>query len=257
MSARLYVIPGSHPSLAARLMLERKGLQYRRVDLIPMVAKPILRALRFPHATVPALTIDGRRIQGTRAIARALDELRPEPSLLPAEVGARRAVQEAERFGDEVLQPVPRRAVWWALRRDPSSLASFARDARLGLPIGLAVKTAPPIIWASARYNRADDEAVRADLAALPGLLDRVDGWIEEGVLGGDEPNAADYQIATSLRLLLCMEDLRPHIESRPAGPLARRIAPDFPGSIGPAFPREWLEPLATGAGAPGAPRSV
>jgi glutathione S-transferase len=244
LSARLYVIPGSHPSATARLMLEHKGVDYQRVDLIPMVAKPVLRALRFPKATVPALTFDGRRIQGSRAIARALDELRPDPPLLPAEVGARRAVREAESWGDEVLQPVPRRAVWWALRRDPSALRSFAKGARLGVPIDLAVKTAPPIIWASARYNRARDDAVRADLAALPGMLDRVDAWIEEGALGSQEPNAADFQIATSVRLMLCLEDLRPAIEGRPCGALAHRVAPDFPGYIGPVLPREWLEPL-------------
>ncbi len=245
MSARLYVIPGSHPSFTARLMLERKGIGYKRVDLMPMIAKPVLRALRFPKATVPALTVDGRRIQGTRAIARALDELWPDPPLLPTDVGARTAVNEAERWGDEVFQGSPRRIVWWALRRDRSALTSFSEGARLGIPIGLAVKTAAPIVWASARYNHASDEGVRADLTALPGMLDRVDGWIEEGVLGGSEPNAADYQIATSVRLLMSMEDLRPALEDRPSGGLARRVAPDFPGHIGPIFPREWLEPLA------------
>ena len=35
----------------------------------------------------------------------------------------------------------------------------------------------------------------RADIAALPGQLDRVDGWIADGLIGGDEPNAADLQI--------------------------------------------------------------
>jgi hypothetical protein len=37
--ATLYVIPGSHPSMTARLMLERKGIDYRRVDLMPVIAK--------------------------------------------------------------------------------------------------------------------------------------------------------------------------------------------------------------------------
>ena len=249
MSVRLYVIPGSHPSMTARLMLEHKGFDYQRVDLIPMVSKPLLRVLRFPSATVPAMSVDGRRVQGSRAIARALDELRPDPPLLPEEVGARRDVREVERFGDEVLQPVARRLVWWALRRDSSSLASFAEGARLGVPLGIAMKTAPPIIWAAARYNCSSDEAVRSDLAALPGLLSRVDGWIEEGVLGGEEPNAADFQVATSLRLLICMEDVRPAVESRPAGALARRVVPSFPGHVGPVFPREWLEGLRGSAG--------
>ena len=89
--------------------------------------------------------------------------------------------------------------------------------------------------------RQGGDEAVRADLAALPGLLDRIDGWIADGVLGGDPPNVADYQVATSLALLASHDDLRPVIDARPCGELVRRIAPGYPGRMPPAFPREWL----------------
>ena len=222
-------------------MLERKGFPYKRVDLMPVVAKGVLRAARFPRATVPAATLDGRRVQGTRQIADALDELRPEPPLFPSEPEARRAVEAAERWGDETLQSVARRLSWWALRRDGDALGSFSEGARLGVPIGLAVKTAPPIVWAAARLNRASDEAVRADLAALPGLLDRADSLIDEGVLDGADLNVADFQIATSLRLLTCFDVLRPGLESRPAGRLAMRVAPSFPGRIRSVFPATWM----------------
>ena len=77
-----------------------------------------------------------------------------------------------------------RRILWNALKRDRAPLRSYAEGAKLGVPIGLAVKTAAPIVAAAARMNSADDEAVRADLAALPGQLQRVDDWIAEGVLG-------------------------------------------------------------------------
>ena len=53
------------------------------------------------------------------------------------------------------------------------------------------------------RLNAADEGAVRADLRALPGHLDRIDGWIADGVLGGEAVNAADLQIATTSRLML------------------------------------------------------
>ena len=39
----------------------------------------VLRALRFPRYTVPALVLDGRRIQGSREISRALDLLGDPP----------------------------------------------------------------------------------------------------------------------------------------------------------------------------------
>ena len=60
MTVKLYVVPGSHPSMTGRLMLEHKGIAYRRVDLIPALHKPILRALGFPSNTVPAVVIDGK-----------------------------------------------------------------------------------------------------------------------------------------------------------------------------------------------------
>jgi glutathione S-transferase len=74
---------------------------------------------------------------------------------------------------------------------------------------------------------------VRRDLAELPAMLDRVDRWIEEGVIGQEEPNAADFQIAPSVRLLMTMEDLRRAIERRPAGELARRLVPEYPSRVG------------------------
>ena len=244
MEARLYVIPGSHPSMTARLMLERKGIEYRRIDLMPVVSKAALRALGFPGVTVPALKIDGRKVQGSREIARELDRVQPEPPLFPADPAERTAVEEAERFGDEDLQPAARRMLWWALRRDRSPLESFSAGARLGIPIGLAVKTAAPIVAAAARLNEATDERVRADLAALPGMLARVDDYVAAGTLGGEPLNAADLQVGSSLRLMMTLDDLRPLIEARPAGELANRAVPDYPGRVPPILPDAWLAPL-------------
>ena len=59
MSTRLYVIPASHPSIAVQLMLEHKGIEYKRTDLLPVISKGVLRAVGFPGVTVPALKIDG------------------------------------------------------------------------------------------------------------------------------------------------------------------------------------------------------
>jgi glutathione S-transferase len=243
-TAKLYVIPGSHPSTTARLMLERKGIPYKRVDLIPVVSKGVLRAQGFPGVTVPALKIEGRRVQGSRQIARELDKVEPEPPLFPADAAQRAKVEEAERWGDEVLQPKARRLPWWALRRNRAPMATYSEGARLGVPVSLAVRTAAPIVALSARFNGSTDEQVKADLASLPGDLDTIDAWIAEGVLGGEQPNAADLQIGTCLRLLLSFEDLRPAIQGRPAGELAMRVVPDFPGRTPPVFPPEWLAGL-------------
>ena len=252
MDARLYVIPGSHPSMTARLMLERKGIEYKRIDLMPVISKAALRAFGFPSVTVPALKVDGRKVQGSREIAREIDRIQPEPPLFPADAAERTAVEEAERFGDEDLQPVARRILWWALRRDRAPLESFSEGARLGIPVGVAVKTAAPIVALAARFNDATDERVRADLAALPGMLSRIDDYMAAGTLGGEPLNAGDLQVGTSLRLMMTLDDLRPLIEARPAGELANRAVPDYPGRVPPILPDAWLAPLReTGARAP------
>jgi glutathione S-transferase len=248
VAATLYVIPASHPARTAAMMLDRKGIDYKRVDLMPVISKGALRALGFPGVTVPALKIDGERVQGSREIARALDRIKPEPPLFPADPDLLAEVEQAERWGDGVLQSVARRVLWNGMRRDRTPLRSYSTGARLGIPIGLAVKTAAPVVALSARFNEATDENVRDDLAALPGMLNRIDDWISVGVLGGDPPNAADLQIATSVRLLMTLDDLRPAIEQRPAGQLALRIDPDYPGRMPPVLPAEWLEPLRSAA---------
>lgn len=230
--------------MAARLMLEAKGIPYKRTDLMPVISKGALRALGFPGATVPALKLDGRRIQGTGEIARELDRLRPEPQLVPADPERRAAVEQAESFGDTDLQEPVREILWWALRKDRAPLRSYSEGAKLGIPIGLALKTAAPIVAAAARLNKASDENVRRGLAALPAMLQKIDDWIEAGVIGGEQPNVADLQIATSLRLAMTLDDLRPAIEPRPAGQLALRLVPDYPGHCPPVLPPAWLQPL-------------
>jgi glutathione S-transferase len=236
MRATLFGIPASHPTLAGQLMLEHKGVDYRRIDVPAGAQLLILRPLGFPGKTVPAIRLDGARLQGTTEIAFALDALMPERPLFPPDADRRREVVEADAWGNEVLQPVPRRLVWNGVGRDSSELRTYLEGARLGIPIPVAARVAPPIAKLARRLNRATDESVERDLAALPGLIDRVDELIERGVIGGAERNAADYQIATSISLLLTMDDIRPMIEGRPAERLAREIVKHQPGHLGRVF---------------------
>jgi glutathione S-transferase len=241
----VYALPGSHPVKAGLLMLAHKRIGARRIDLPNMASRPLLRAMGFPGGTVPAVKLDGRRVQTTHALARALEELQPEPPLFPADPQRRASVEEAERWGDEVFQPVPRRIVYSGpVRAVRSDLASFFDGPLLGLPPRAAVAIAGPLLAIGSRVNGAADDAVRADLAALPGKLDHVDALIAEGTIGGVERNVADFQIAPTVRILMCFEDLRPAVAGRPAERLATEVVPDFPGHVRAVFPPEWLAPL-------------
>jgi glutathione S-transferase len=78
-----------------------------------------------------------------------------------------------------------------------------------------------------------------------------VDELIAEDTIGGAEPNAADLQIAPSVRLLWCLEDVRPAVEGRPAGELAERVASRLRGQIPPVFPAGWLAGLRSAVPSP------
>jgi glutathione S-transferase len=242
MPAKLYVLPASHPSMAAELMLKRKGVEYKRRDLIFLMHVPVVKARGFPGRTVPALIWDdGRKVQGTRAISRFLDAERPDPPLFPADPEQRRKVEEAEQWGDDQLQDVVRRLIWIALGRDHSTSKDFLRGYKLGIPTSIAAATSGPIIWGEAKLNKASNETARADLQRVPELIDHVDELLAQGVIGGDEPNAADYQIATSVRLLMAFDQLQPVFAGRPAAAWAQKIALDPGGRVPAALPADWL----------------
>jgi glutathione S-transferase len=241
---KLYVVHSSHPSETVKRALALKGIPYKTVELLIPTQAP-LQKLRFGVRTVPALKLDGgEKVSGSRAILRKLDELVPDPPLLPADAAARGAVLEAERWGDEVLQPAVRRVLWGALKRRPDAIPSYQAASQLPRLPGPVVKlVAPSVIAIERRINGAGDAAVRADLAALPGHLDRVDAWIAAGVIGDDAaPNAADLQIGASLRLLSTLGDGRSLLAGRPAAQLATAVFPDYPGDVpAGAYPAGWL----------------
>ncbi|HEV2973911.1 MAG TPA: glutathione S-transferase N-terminal domain-containing protein [Solirubrobacteraceae bacterium] len=244
---KLYALPGSHPCAAVEAALRLKSLAFDRIELLPL-AQLIVGPLRYGGTTVPGMRIDGERLVGSRAIMRRLDELAPEPPLLPPPgTPAYAQVLEAERWGDDVLQSVPRRVLDLAFLRKPDAMLSYAAGAKLPLPLPLLKPAAPLTARLMAMRNHAREDAVRADLAALPSQLDRIDGWIADGLLGGERPNAADLQIGSTIRLLGTIVDARPLIDGRPAAVLSDYFPP-IAGEI-PAgtLPAAWI-PLPTSA---------
>jgi glutathione S-transferase len=226
MGIKLYGTPPSPPSHSARLMLEYKGIDHQVIWLLPGMWPALLRTRGFRGGTVPAMKIDGRRLQGSRAISRALEEIKPEPQLFPSDPAQRLAVEEAERWGDEILQDVPRRIIRWLSVHRPETKVMIAKDVGIPFPRFAAWINTP-----AARHlaNKVDaDGQVEQAIAQVPDVLGHVDELISDGVIGGDQPNAADFQIASSVRALLNVDDLRPATNGRPAADLAMRYLPEF-----------------------------
>jgi glutathione S-transferase len=233
------------------LMLAHKRIPHRRVNILTLTHPVVVRLLGFDAGgqtrsaggrrtfglrfgdrlgTVPALAADRERISTNYGIARYLDAHYPEPALLPAEPAQRAAVEEAERWANETLQMAARRIPGAAAVRDPVTLARGAGDGRLGYLL-YKHETVRRVIFPRllGRVFVSGPARESEILAELPPILDRIDAWIAEGVLGGDQLNVADFMVAPSLALILYRPDVRPMFEGRPALALVDRLLPEPP----------------------------
>jgi glutathione S-transferase len=250
--AVLYVILGSHACRAGSLMLEHKRIPFRRV-VLPTGAHPMLvRALGFPGhrkpirsvdgathgplalldrlGTVPALRYGSERVQTNLAIAEFLERVQPQPPLFPADAEQRRAVEQAQAWGDGPFQMTARRIVLAGARNGLDAVRDRANDGRLGPLLSKRERVRSVNNEIAARMVfRANAKSETELLAGLTPMLDRIDAWIEAGVLDGPELNAADLMIAPSLALIAYRLDLRPQIEARPAGAWLERVLPEPP----------------------------
>ena len=248
MTVVLYWMSISHPSQVARKMLALKGVEYEVVDVVPLTQRIHLRLAGFSGGTVPALKLDGQRIQGSRQIARALDERWPAPPLFPADPALRARVEEAERWGEEQLQPIPRRLFRYGVARNSQLRRWVVRAQRLPIPALTAQLIRPAVKWyvrtVEADGRRATEAGVRADLAALPALLDHVDRLLDDGTLTLDPPNAATLQILASVNLMGRFADLAELVGAHACAQPARDLFPHYRAALPPFLDAEWLEPV-------------
>jgi glutathione S-transferase len=254
MTVVLYWMSISHPSQVARKMLDLKGLEYELVDVVPLNQRIHLRLTGFRGGTVPALKLDGQRIQGSRQIARALDERFPAPPLFPTDSALRARVEGAERWGEEQLQPIPRRLFRYGVARNPELRQWVVRAQRLPLPRLTAQAIRPAVEWyartVEADGRRATEAGVRADLAAVPVLLDHVDRLMDDGTLTLLPPNAATLQIMASVNLMGRFADLAELVAQHACAKPARELFRDYRAELTPFLNPEWLEPGRSAAAA-------
>ncbi len=246
MKVVLYWMSISHPSQAARKMLDLKGVEYELVDVVPLTQRIHLRLAGFRGGTVPALKLDGQRVQGSRQIARALDERWPEPPLFPADSALRSRVAKAERWGEEQLQPIPRRLFRYGVARNPELRHWVVRTQRLPIP-GVTVQAIRPAVeWyvrsVEADGRRATEAAVRADLATLPELLGHVDRLLDDGTLTLEPPNAATLQIMASVNLIGQFADLAELVASHACATPARELFRHYRAELPPFLDPLWLQ---------------
>jgi glutathione S-transferase len=231
----LHVLPPSHPCMTATLALRLKGLEYQRVELAP---GPHVEQMQEIYGegnhTVPGLLVDGEPVHGSRAILTRLEQLAPDPVLYPSE-----DVREAERWGDEEFQDLGRRLPWGALHFRPEAMGTFAGAGPLDGP---GTDFAIRFVRSTWKYHGISAARLQEDLAGLPAKLAHIEELAGAGVIGGEQPNAADLQIGATLRVLLVLGDLHPLLRAGAGERIALRNFPEYAGDIpAGAFPAGWV----------------
>jgi glutathione S-transferase len=234
----LHHVPPSHPARAVEAALRIKGLEFEAVDVGPGVHTETMEAIYGEgNGTVPGIVIDGEPVHGSRPIMAKLEEIQPEPPLFPADKAD--SVREAERWGDEEFQQLGRDLAWGALHFRPEALGTLAGGEPLD-PAGtdFAIK----FLRAAWRYHDLTAVKIAEGLASLPVKLDHIDGLVAAGTIGGEEPNAADLQIGSTIQVLRLSGDLEPLIAGRPAAEVGQRWLSPRHGSVpAGAYPAGWV----------------
>jgi glutathione S-transferase len=199
-----------------------------KVTELPNVLHIPHQLVRFGVPIVPVMRFGRQNVPGSTAIMHRLDELAPDPPLYPDP-----RVEAAEQWIVDELQPIARRAAPYAAVNHNASSHTFFEQSRLPMPAPVIRAITPVVGRLGMVRQRSGEQAVTADLRALPALLERLDGLVDDGVIGGDTPNAADLQVGSNLGLLLGLADLEPVIRAQPrVAAIADRWFPDYPGRV-------------------------
>lgn len=236
----LHVVPFSHPCLAVSAALDRLGLEYEtRVLETGRQGDEVEEVYGDGRRTVPGLLVDDEPVHGTSSIFARLDELRPDAVLYPQPSADE--IREAEAGIADELQTTARVLVFGAMHFRPESMATFAGVDQLD-PGGVdfAIKT----MRASWRYLDITAQRIYDTLQVLPAQLDTVDAMLDSGALGGEKPTAADFQLGSSLHLLVQIGDVRPLVEERSAWKAVSALFEPGKGNVSAgAFPPGWVPP--------------
>ena len=237
-SLTLHVLPPSHPCMTAEAALRRKGLEYERVALSPGAhVEELAKVYGEGKTTVPGLLVDDEPVHGSTAILARLEEIRPEPSLYPEPFAE--AIREAELWADAELQDLGRRLPWGSLHFRPEAMGTFGGGEPLDGP---GTDFAMRYLHASWKYHKISAELLASDLLGLPEKLAHIETLVADGVIGGEEPNAADFQIGATIRVMLTVGDLDGLLVGSGGEKIARELFPDYPGRVpAGAFPDGWV----------------
>jgi glutathione S-transferase len=202
----LYQFELSHYSEKARLLLDYKGLAYRKIEITPGIGQVDLFRLT-GQRQVPVLKDGNKYISDSTAIAKYLDLEYPDRPLIPKDSKQRGLCLMMEEWADESIGIKSRKALFSAISQDqnfrksllPNSTPDVFKTLVQGLPndllkvLGVGVGYTPDVVHSAMTDLKQDLEALTLILAESPYLV-------------GDEPTLADFAVA-GLSILLKFPD--------------------------------------------------
>ena len=184
----------SSSSWRVRIALHWKSLDYELVPvhLLHGGQHDETHRANNPMEQVPVLVVDGEPVSQSMAILELLEEIAPEPPLLPADAMARARVRQMAEIVNSGIQPLQNLGVLKRLMREHGAdRAGAHRWARLSIDKGFVALETLAARW-SGRCLVGDDVSLadlylvpqltnarqfEVDLAAYPTLL-RVQDWL-------------------------------------------------------------------------------
>lgn len=211
----LYQWEISQYSEKVRLILDYKGLNYRKIEVTPGIGQIDLFRLT-GQRQVPVLKDGNRYIVDSTEIAKYLDLEYPDRPLIPQDSRQRGLCLLMEEWADESIGKKARVALFSAISQDqnfrqsllPNSTPDIFKSLIAGVPsdvltvLGFGVGYSPDVIKSAIADLKQDLEALTLLLADSPYLT-------------GDEPTLADLTVA-SLSILLKFPEV-PYLDL-PAG---------------------------------------
>ena len=198
----LYQFELSQYSEKVRLILDYKGLAYRKIEVTPGVGQLELFRLS-GQRRVPVLKDGTTVISDSTAIAMYLDRQYPDKPLIPSDPKQRGLCLLMEEWADQSIGLLSRKVLFGAVSQNPSFRTSILPNTTpdfLKTIVGSVPSELVELLGAGVGYSadvvKEAKDSLKQDLEALSLIL------LDSPYLVTDQPTLADFAVA-GLSMLL------------------------------------------------------
>lgn len=189
----LHQFEASHYAEKVRLILDYKGLAYKKVEVVPGIGQLELFQ-KTGQRQVPVLKDGDTYIADSTAIAEYLDRRYPDKPIIPTDPKQNALCMVMERWADDVLGMDARKGLISCISQNPAFRNAFlpeitpspVRSLLNGLPVNLLGNLGAPVGLGADTVR----ETLKQDLRYLSAIL------ANQPYLLGDQPTLADFAVA-------------------------------------------------------------